>query len=63
MTPLDHLQCLHLAFNRALAELPASQGKIISDLAQPHLAELQRALTPPAAANPPAVPATAPSPA
>jgi hypothetical protein len=48
MTPIDHLQSLAQVFNRALAELPAGQRQILADLAQPHVAELQRALTPPA---------------
>lgn len=46
MTPFDHLQQFAQIFNRALAELPASQRQILSDLATPHGEALAKAVAP-----------------
>jgi hypothetical protein len=46
MTPFDHLQAFVMIFNRALAELPASQRQILSDLATPHGEALAKAVAP-----------------
>jgi len=46
MIPFDHLQQFALIFNRALAELPASQRQVFADLASPHGEALAKAVAP-----------------
>jgi hypothetical protein len=52
MTPFEHLQQFAQIFNRALAELPASQRQILSDLATPHGEALAKAVGPGTAPGP-----------
>jgi hypothetical protein len=63
MTPFDHLQAFAQIFNRALAELPASQRQILSDLATPHGEALAKAVAPPGTAADPAASTAGESPA